>query len=140
LLERGLLLGAALEDENHAAERGGVGEGALVELGTGEGVDVAGEGGQAGVVDRLENAGARGREPRLRRRRGGDGEEESSSRQDRQQYSRELSFKDPRHSIDPAAQTGEAETFLAGKLKHLEQARFFPDLGKESRRIMQENA
>src|SRR5882757_3242112 len=39
----------------------------------------------------------------------------------------------------PAAQTGRPRHFLAGKLKHLEQARFFPDAGGESRRIMQRN-
>ena len=109
LLEGGLLLGAALEDEDDAVEGGGVGEGALVELGAGEGVGIAGEGGDVGVVDGLEDAGAGGGERGLRGHRGRGGEDESGSRQEKQQ-----SFGDPRHSTIPAAQTGEAETFLAG--------------------------
>ena len=60
LLEGGLLFGTALEDEDDSAERGGGGEGALVELRAGEGVGVAGEGGEAGFVDGLKDAGAGG--------------------------------------------------------------------------------
>jgi hypothetical protein len=75
LLEGGLLLRAALEDEDDAAEGHGVGEGALVELGAGEGMGVTGEGGDAGVVDGLEDAGAWGGKLRLRGRRDRGGEE-----------------------------------------------------------------
>jgi len=62
-----------------------------------------------GVVDGLEDTRAGAGERGLRGHRGGGGEDESGSRQDKQQ-----SFGDPRHSTIPAAQTGEAETFLAG--------------------------
>ncbi len=41
LLQRGLLLGAAREDEMHAIEGGAVRHGALIEGGTREGMDVA---------------------------------------------------------------------------------------------------
>jgi hypothetical protein len=81
----------------------------VVEFGAGERVGVAGEGGDVGVVDGLEDARAGAGERGLRGHRGGGGEDESGSRQDKQQ-----SFGDPRHSTIPAAQTGEAETFLAG--------------------------
>src|SRR6202011_4396912 len=60
LLEGRFLFGAALEDQDDAAEGGGGGEGPLVELGRGEGVGVAGEGADAGIVDGLEDAGAGG--------------------------------------------------------------------------------
>ena len=58
LLEGRFLLGAALEDKDDAAEGRGVGESALVELGTGEGMGIAGESGDASVVYCLEDAGA----------------------------------------------------------------------------------
>jgi len=61
LLKGGLLIRAALEDENDATEGRGISESALVELGTGEGVSIAGESGEAGVVDSLKDAGARSR-------------------------------------------------------------------------------
>jgi len=55
------LLGAALEDKNHAAERRGISQSPLVELGPGKWVGVAGEGGDPSVVDGLQDAGARSR-------------------------------------------------------------------------------
>jgi hypothetical protein len=120
LLEGGLLLGAALEDEDDAAERGRAGEGSLVKLRAGEGVGVAGEGGDAGIVDGLEDAGTGSGRLGLRGRRSGGGEEENESRQTRQQRFRERS-RDPRHWFDSCCSRKE-EMFLAGKLRHLQQA------------------
>ena len=76
-----LLFGAALEDEDDAAERCRVGEGALVELGAGERMGVAGEGGDAGVVYGLEDAGAGCGKLRLRGRRGETAKRRATDRQ-----------------------------------------------------------
>ena len=97
LLQSRFLLGAALENKDDAAEGGGVGEGTLVELGAGERMSVAGEGGDASVIHGLEDAGAGCGKLRLPERRGRAGEEKSGSRRGDRQSSR-----DPRHLIIPA--------------------------------------
>ena len=114
LLEGGLLLGAALEDQDDAAEGCGVGEGALVELGASERMGVAGESSDARVVDRLGERGSEVREAGTARTPGEAAEKTSDSRQGRQQTSR-----DPRHWFDSCCSDEETEAFLAGKLEQV---------------------
>ena len=59
LLEGRLLFGAALENEHDAAERCGVGQGTLVELGACQRMGIANESSEPRLVDRLKNAGPR---------------------------------------------------------------------------------
>ena len=91
LLQSRFLLGAALEDQHDSAERRGIGQGALVELGAGQRVSIPGKCRDPRLIDGLKDAGAGGGKLRLRGPRGG-GEECSDSRQGGQQCSR-----DPRH-------------------------------------------
>ena len=69
LLQGRLLLRAALKDQNHATQWSRVGQSALVELGSGERVGIAMQGGYVRVVDRLKHPGVRRGKPGLRRRR-----------------------------------------------------------------------
>jgi hypothetical protein len=109
LLEGGFLLRAALEEEDEVVQRGAVGECSLVKLGGGVGVGVSGEGGDPGVIDRLQDPGA-GRRLSLC---GNTGDEKDKSRKN----NRPLEKREPRH-LDPFL-LPYRQKFSAGELNQL---------------------